>query len=70
MCVAKLCLSVCGLTVCGNPARLQYFFTSAHKKILVNGRPDLLTNTRAVLQVFKSSRLKSVGEVPGRRTLT
>ena len=47
MCVAKLCRSVCGLTVCGSPARLQYFFTSAHSKIRVNGRPDLLTNKRS-----------------------
>jgi hypothetical protein len=60
MCVAKLCLSVCGLTVEGKPARLQYFFTSAQRKIRVNGRPVLLTNSRLGV----GSRESGVGNLP------
>ena len=32
---AKLCRSVCGLTVLGSPARLQYFLTGEHRWIRV-----------------------------------
>ena len=54
MCVAKLCRSVCGLTVCGNPPRLQYFFTSAQRKIRDSGRPDLLKNKRSEVRGQRS----------------
>ena len=64
MCVAKLCRSVCGLTVCGSPARLQYFFTSAHRRMRVSGRPDLLTNRQFAGPIAVSACLRSACRLP------